>query len=106
MHSGRSVNQTFSDFKKYVGILHGFFPDAKLYSVSVVHAPRFVNDFEKEYAYNEMIKENAVKNRVIVGDWNGVISESGKSCFHTDAIHPNETGYGLFKEFIKNLVSV
>lgn len=105
LHNGRSAKQTFSDFKKFTGILHEFFPRTKLYSVNVIHSPNSANHFEKESEYNKMIEKNAAKYGVTVGDWNNLIGECGKNCFHADAIHPNETGYGLFAEFIKNLVS-
>lgn len=104
LHMDRSAKQTFSDFKKYAGILHEFFPNTKLYLVSVIHSPNCANHFEKECAYNKMIRENAAKYGVTVGDWNNLIKESGENCFHADAIHPNETGYGLFARFLKDLI--
>lgn len=104
LHLGRSVKQAYSDFKKFTGILRGFFPETKLYLVSVIHSPNCENLFDKECEYNRLIKENAAKYGVTVCDWNSLIVESGENCFHADAIHPNETGYGLFARFLKNLL--
>lgn len=84
--------------------MRSYFPNAKIYLIGVVHAPYSANYFEKENEYNSKIAECAKRNGVTVGDWNSLISGSGANCFHADAIHPNENGYALFAQFIKDLM--
>lgn len=105
LHTGESVAKIYSDFKKFTAVLRGYFPEAKVYFTSVVHAPNCANFFEKENEFNLKIARNAERNGVIVGEWNSLIAQSGENCFHTDAIHPNEYGYGLFAQFLNELLN-
>lgn len=104
LHAATGVNKAFLNFKEFVSVLRGFFPEAKLYLISVVHAPNCVNFFDKENAFNEKTARFAKNNGICAGGWNTLISESGQNCFCSDAIHPGEYGYGLFAEFIKQLL--
>ncbi len=104
LHSGASVAKTYSDFRKFNAVLKSYFPETKIYLISVVHSPAFTNYFEQEREYNAKIARCAAKNGVTVVEWNSLITESGASCFHADAIHPNERGYALFASFIKELL--
>lgn len=104
LHGGRAVKTVYSDLKKFLKILHGCFPQTEIYLIGVVHAPNCANQYAKECEYNELIKTNAIKYGVKAGDWNDLIRGSGENCFHADAVHPNERGYGLFMYFIKNFI--
>ena len=104
LHGEKSAKAVFSDFKKLVGILRGYFPQAKIYLVCAVHAPNCANQLEKECEYNGLVKANAEKCGVTAGEWNGLIRDSGENCFHADAVHPNERGYGLFAGFLKAFI--
>lgn len=104
LHNGASVAKTYSNFRKFIAVLRSYFPNVKIYLISVVHAPDSTNYLEKENAYNAKIAECAKRNDVTVGEWNSLILESGVNCFHADAIHPNENGYALFAQFIKDLL--
>ena len=105
LHTGASVAKVYSDLKKFIAVLRRYFPAAKIYSISVVHAPNCTNLLEKENEFNLKISRNAARNGVIVGEWNSLIEQSGKSCFHSDAVHPNECGYGLFARFLNELLN-
>lgn len=104
LHCGASVNKVLADLKKFVSALRGFFPEVKIYLISVVHAPNCANFFEKEDAFNERETRFAKNNGICVGEWNTLIAESGRNCFCSDAIHPGEYGYELFAEFLKQLL--
>ena len=105
LHTGASVAKIYSDFNKFMSVLRGYFPEVNVYLVSVVHAPNCANFFEKENEFNLKIARNAERNGVIVGEWNSLIEQSGENCFHSDAVHPNECGYGLFAQFLKQLLN-
>ena len=105
LHSGKSVKKVFSDYEAFIGLLKENFPCARLYLVQTVHAPAYPAFEEKENKLNSLTSQTAQRLGVVAGDWNGAIKDSGKNCFHADAVHPNEFGYGLFFEFIKRLSS-
>lgn len=105
LHTGASVAKIYSDFNKFMTVLRGYFPATKIYLIGVVHAPNCANFAEKENEFNWKIAQNAERNGVTVGGWNGLIEQSGENCFHSDAIHPNEYGYGLFARFLNELLN-
>lgn len=104
LHNGASVDETYARCKKFTRAMRGLFPDAKIYSICVVHAPESARFFEEENEYNSRLLETAEKLGVEAADWNGIIERSGKNCFHADEIHPGEYGYGLFAAFLRELV--
>lgn len=104
LHTGESIAKVCADFEKLTEILKGFFPQAKIYLIGVVHAPNCANYLEKENKYNAKIQKSAKKNGVNFVEWNSLIENSGQNCFHTDAIHPGDYGYCLFARFLKDLL--
>jgi len=106
LHAGKSYEKVYGDFKKLLRLLRLYFADTKIYLISAVHCPNDVNCFDKEVNYNDLIAASAAKHGVVVGDWNDRIKASGVNCFHQDAIHPNEKGYGLFIQFLKELLEM
>lgn len=104
LHAGKSYEKVYGDFKKLLRLLRSYFADTKIYLISAIHCPNDVNRFDEEVKYNHLIATNAAKHGVVVGDWNDRIRLSGVNCFHQDAIHPNEKGYELFIEFLKELL--
>ena len=82
-------------------------PKGRLRQVSPHVSILFLNPAfaEKEEEFNALTAETAQKLGVTVGEWNGLIENSGKNCFHADGVHPNEFGYGLFLGFIKQLTA-
>jgi len=104
LHAGKSYERVYRDCKKFIRLLRSYFPETKIYLICAVHCPNDVNFFDEEVTYNETVKMRAGKNGVIVGDWNDRIERSGVNCFHPDAIHPNENGYGLLIQFLKELL--
>lgn len=104
LHAGKPYERVYRDFKKFLKLLRGYFPNAKIYLICAVHCPNDVNCYDEEVAYNSTVKARAKKNGIVVGDWNDRISASGVNCFHSDAVHPNEKGYGLFVQFLKELL--
>ena len=69
-----------------------------------VHAPNFGELKELEDRFNKTLENSAEQFGVKVVDWNGLIAESSESCFHCDGVHPNEYGYGIFREFLKSFL--
>ncbi len=104
LHAGKPHERVYRDYKKFLKLLRGYFPNAKIYLICAVHCPNDINCYDEEVAYNSKAKASAAKHGVTVGDWNDRISASGANCFHSDAVHPNENGYGLFVQFLKELL--
>lgn len=95
LHGGKSVKQTFSDYRKLLTQLRNYFPQAKICLLQVVHAPNFPVYYDRENELNALTENTAKKWNVETIDWNGGIAASGENCFHADGIHPNECGYGI-----------
>lgn len=104
LHAGKSYVKVYRDFRKFLRLLRGYFPDTKIYLISAVHCPNDKKFFDEEVEYNKLIEARAVKIGVIVGEWNDRIKASGVNCFNSDAVHPNALGYGLFIQFLKELL--
>lgn len=105
LHTGRNPERVYRDFLKLLKLLRGYFPASDIYLISVVHSPNHVYFRDAENVYNAKIKANAAKNGVTVVEWNSIIENNSENCFHKDAIHPNERGYGLFGDFIKEFLN-
>lgn len=95
LHSGYSVKTVYSNFRKFIKVLRGYYPEAEIYLSAVVRSPVFGESADRENEYNALIKDNARKLQVTVFDWNGLI-EPTYEYFHPDGVHPNEKGYGIF----------
>ena len=70
----------------------------------VVHAPEFPDFYEMENEFNALIAKSAARYGVTVAEWNDEIIDCEENCFHSDGVHPNERGYGIFMEQIKRLL--
>ena len=105
LHAGKRAKKVFADYKQFISLLKGKFPESRLYLVQVVRSPKHPAYAEQEEEFNALTAETAQKLGVTVGEWNGLIENSGKNCFHADGVHPNEFGYGLFFGFIKQLTA-
>ena len=101
LHNGGSVSKVYSDYVKLIKLIKANFPETEIYAICVVHCPNCADFIELENQFNGKLFETADKYKVKIYDWNGIIAQSEVNCFHADAIHPNEYGYGLFAEFIK-----
>lgn len=104
LHSNRSEERTFEYYKSFLKLTRGIFPKAQIYVIKAIHAPNFTELKKLEDAFNRMLENSAERLGVKVVDWNGLIAESGENCFHCDGVHPNERGYGIFREFLKSFL--
>ena len=105
IHSGRGVKNTYSDLIKLLKLLRARFPHTRFYLISVVHSPSAARWINEEREYNSKIAQKATDLGVTVGEWNSRIAKSGKNCFHADELHPDEYGYGLFADFLKEFLA-
>lgn len=104
LHHGKSVKSAYSDYRKFLSQIRVIFPKSRLYLMQVVHAPEFPSFYESENEFNALTAKTAESLGVTVADWNDEITACAENCFHSDGIHPNEKGYGLFTEKIKRLL--
>ncbi len=104
LHSTGSIDRTFEKYVEFSELTRKIFPKARIYVIKTVHAPNFRELKELEDGFNEALEESAERPGVKVADWNGLIADSRENCFHCDGVHPNEHGYGLFREFIKSVL--
>lgn len=104
LHGGKSVRSAYSDYRKFLSRIKEIFPAARLYLIQVVHAPGFLNFYERENGFNALTSKSADRYGVTVADRNGEIAACAENCFHSDGVHPNENGYALFAQFINNLL--
>ncbi len=104
LNTGKTSEKTYRDFLELSKLLRGYFPETELYVLCIVHSPSCVKFLNAKDSYNAKIKEGAPKCGVVAAEWNSLIKESGLNCFHADGVHLNENGYGLFREFIDDLL--
>ena len=104
LHSTGSDEKTVYHYTEFLKLTKKIFPKAQIYIIKTVHAPNFSEHKGLEDAFNEALENSAERFGVKVVDWNGLIAESGESCFHSDGVHPNEHGYGIFREFLKSFL--
>lgn len=104
LHTNRSAERTYGYYLDFLKLTRKIFPKAKIYIIKAVHAPDFEELKDTENEFNEMLEKSSDENRVTVVDWNGRIAASVENCFHSDGVHPNEHGYGIFREFIKSFL--
>lgn len=104
LHTNGNDERTFERYIKFLELTREIFPKAQIYVIKVMHAPNFVEFRESEDRFNQALENSAKRLGVTVVDWNGLIEESRENCFHSDGTHPNERGYGIFREFLKSFL--
>ena len=77
------------------------FGSPEIYLVQVVHSPKYAEMYKQECDFNNMTASTASTLGVKLIDWNDKIVASKQDCFHFDRLHPNEHGYALFEQAIK-----
>jgi lysophospholipase L1-like esterase len=106
LHFGKTAKQVYADYLKFLRLIRELFPQSEILLMKVVHSPKFSSCCKEENEFNALTAKSASRLGVTVADWNGRISACAENCFHADGVHPNETGYRLFTEEIKRLLSV
>ena len=106
LHFGKTAKQVYADYLKFLRQIRELFPQSEILLMKVVHSPKFSSCCKEENEFNALIVKSASKLGVTIADWNEKISACAENCFHADGVHPNETGYRLFTEEIKRLLSV
>lgn len=81
--------------------LRKYFGSPEIYLVQVVHSPQYAEMYKEECVFNNMTASTALTLGVKLIDWNDKIAASKQDCFHFDRLHPNELGYALFEQAIK-----
>ena len=64
-----------------------------------------ITDNKQECDFNAMTAATAATLGVTLIDWNDKIAASKLGCFHFDKLHPNEHGYALFEQSIKETLN-
>ena len=106
LHNAESAKKVGEDCKKLVKILNEMFPASSIYLVQVLHSPNHKEYSEAENELNRLTSAMSGKLKITVGDWNKLVKDSGKNCFHQDGVHPNADGYEIFYGFIKKLLEL
>ena len=101
IHSNMEPATVYKNYTEMVDKLRKYFGSPEIYLVQVVHSPKHPEMYKEECDFNNMTASTASTLGVKLIDWNDKIAASKQDCFHFDRIHPNELGYALFEQAIK-----
>lgn len=105
LHGGRGLDGTYADYIAVLNKLRKYFPTSQVYLIQVIHSPFYADMYELECKLNDMTTATAAELGVQLLDWNDKIVASGKDCFHSDKVHPNEYGYALLEQAIAEAIA-
>ena len=105
IHSGIELATVYKSYVEMVDKLRKYFGSSEIYLVQVVHSPQYVEMYKEECDFNAMTAATAATLGVTLIDWNDKIAASKQDCFHFDKLHPNEHGYALFEQAIKETLN-
>ena len=101
IHSNMEPATVYKNYTEMVEKLRQYFGSPEIYLVQVVHSPKYAEMYKQECDFNNMTASTASTLGVKLIDWNDKIVASKQDCFHFDRLHPNEHGYALFEQAIK-----
>lgn len=101
IHSNMEPATVYKNYTEMVEKLRKCFGSPEIYLVQVVHSPKYAEMYKEECDFNNMTASTASTLGVKLIDWNDKIVASKQDCFHFDRLHPNEHGYALFEQAIK-----
>lgn len=105
IHSCMELTTVYKSYVEMVDKLRKYFGSSEIYLVQVVHSPQYVEMYKEECDFNAMTAATAATLGVTLIDWNDKIAASKQDCFHFDKLHPNEHGYALFEQAIKETLN-
>lgn len=100
----------FDQYKLFVEKVSTALPQAKIYWIGIKPSPKRAKFMDKARKVNELVKEY-IKDKPNLGCidlWNSFLDKSGQpdpSFFRPDQLHFNESGYKIWEEAIKPLLS-
>ena len=97
LHFKKNAASVIKDRNEFMKVLLGEYSGSEIYMFNVAHAPCFQDLFDIENEYNEDLAKYALSIGAHVVDYSGKLD---CSCFHSDAVHPNEKGYTIMKKLI------
>lgn len=106
IHGGTGLNTVYNNYVEMVGKLRKYFGSSEIYLVQVVHSPQYAEMCKQECDFNAMTTATAATLGVTLIDWNDKIAASEQNCFHFDKVHPNEHGYAMFEQAIKEALKL
>lgn len=106
IHSDIELATVYKSYVEMVDKLRKYFGSSEIYLVQVVHSPQYVEMYKEECDFNAMTAATAATLGVTLIDWNDKIAASKQDCFHFDKLHPNEHGYALFEQAIKETLNL
>lgn len=101
IHSNMEPATVYKNYTEMVEKLRKCFGSPEIYLVQVVHSPKYPEMYKQECDFNNMTASTASTLGVKLIDWNDKIVASKQDCFHFYRLHPNEHGYALFEQAIK-----
>ena len=105
IHSGIELATAYKSYVEMVDKLRKYFGSSEICLVQVVHSPQYVEMYKEECDFNAMTAATAATLGITLIDWNDKIAASKQDCFHFDKLHPNEHGYALFEQAIKETLN-
>ena len=106
IHSGKSPEQVFSDFKTYVAKVRSRLPDTRIVFMEINASPARWAEAEKQKEANRLIKEYCAsgKNLGFIELFDAMLGPDGlprEDLYKDDKLHPNEAGYKIRTERVK-----
>jgi lysophospholipase L1-like esterase len=106
IHEGRTVDQTFADFKEFVALMHTKLPDTDIVFISQNPTIARWSQNDKEQAYNKLVKEYSkqVPHLKYCELTDMVFDKDGKvrpELFQADKLHFNDAGNKLMAERVR-----
>jgi lysophospholipase L1-like esterase len=106
IHGGKSVEQTFADYKEFVATVHAKLPETEIVFISQNPTLARLEQNDKEQAYNKLVKEYSKQTPHLqyceMTDL--VLDKDGKvraELFQTDKLHFNAEGNKLMAERVR-----
>lgn len=104
--AGKSPEETFADFKEFVGLVHSKLPGTEIVFISQNPTNARLSQNDKEQAYNKMVKEfvKQTPHMQYCEMTDLVLDKDGKvrsELFVADKLHFNEAGNKLMAERVR-----
>jgi lysophospholipase L1-like esterase len=107
--AGKSVEQVFGDFKKFISLIREKLPKTRLIFVSLKPSPARWSYASKFKELNDLIKKETEKDRrmLFVDVWTPMLDKNGrpkKEIFQGDQIHMNPEGYKIWRAALSSWI--
>lgn len=106
IHSGKSPEQVFAEFKEFVATVHGTLPKSQIFFIGLAPSVARWQNAEKEKRLNALIEESCKQDPRLtyIDTYSMTLGADGQprpELFVADKLHFNEEGYKLLIERVR-----